>query len=44
MPVLEPKAKMHQLVDEADDEAQLPTWCEILSGPLQDEEVEMTPE
>jgi len=44
MSVLELKAKIHQLVDEADDEAQLQTWFELLSGPLQDEEVEMTPE
>lgn len=44
MSVLELKAKIHQLVDEADDEAQLQTWFDLLSGQLQDEEVEMTPE
>jgi predicted transcriptional regulator len=44
MSVLELKAKIHQLVDEADDEAQLQTWFALLSGQILDEEVELTPE
>lgn len=45
MSVLELKAKIHQLVDEADDEALLQTWFDLLSGPSQTDEVfELTPE
>lgn len=44
MSTTELKTTLHQLIDEADDEAQLQAVLELLSGQPADDEVEMTPE